>query len=124
MPYVSAFIDDGTVDAPMVAARIARARSSDAAALNIAGLRMVPVGTELASYLGRGSEQGLLVLEVPSWASAALRAGDVVLAVDGAPVRGTDRSDEVTAALPRFREAQLDILRDGVHHSVMLPARR
>ena len=94
------------------------------AALEIAGLRMVPVGSELASYLGKGSERGLLVVAVPSWARSALRAGDVVLAVDGEPVRSDDASDEVRIALPRFRDAQLDILRDSVHHSVTLPARR
>ena len=94
------------------------------AALEIAGLRMVPVGSELSSYLGRGSERGLLVVAVPSWARSALRAGDVVLAVDGEPVRSDDSSDEVRIALPRFRDAQLDILRDSVHHSVTLPARR
>jgi S1-C subfamily serine protease len=93
-----------------------------ASQVDIAGLRMVPVGRELASYLGAGSERGLLVLEVPQWARSVMHAGDVVLRVDGRDVRPT--SDEVTIALPRFREAQLDILREGVHHSVTLPARR
>lgn len=91
-------------------------------ALDIAGLRMVPVGRELATYLGAGSDRGLLVLAVPQWARDVVRAGDVLLRVDGRDVRPA--SDEVSVALPRFREAQLDILRDGVHHSVTLPARR
>jgi S1-C subfamily serine protease len=61
------------------------------------------------------------VLDVPQWARGALRAGDVVLSVDDTPVRSGDGYD---FSLPRFREAQLDILRDGVHHSVTLSARR
>jgi len=127
VPYATALLDDSSLSSPMVAAaKLRRASSEDAsaAALDIAGLRMVPVGDELATYLGRGSERGLLIIEAPQWAQSAVRAGDVVLAVDGTAVRPRDGSDEVTIALPRFREAQLDILRDGVHHSVTLPARR
>lgn len=126
-PITSAMLDDSAFGAPMVAAALApgtlRKRTS-AVSLDIAGLRMVPVGSELASYLGSGSERGLLVLDVPAWARDAVRPGDVVLSVDGTPVRSNDGADDVTVAIPRFREAQLDILRDGVHHSVTLPARR
>jgi S1-C subfamily serine protease len=64
----------------------------------------------------------LLVVEVPHWARSALRAGDVVLTVDGREVRPT--ASEVTIALPRSRDVQLDILRERVHHTVTLPARR
>jgi hypothetical protein len=122
----TAVLGDTDVPAPMAAA-VAMSDASVAARgtgsqVDIAGLRMVPVGRELASYLGGGSERGLLVLEVPQWARAVIHPGDVLLRVDGRDVRPT--SDEVTVALPRFREAQLDILRDGVHHSVTLPARR
>jgi S1-C subfamily serine protease len=100
------------------------ANASGGEALDIAGLRMVPVGAELAAYLGKGSERGLLVLEVPRWAQNALRAGDVVLTIDGQPVRSETGTDDVTVALPRFRDAQLDILRDSDRRSVILPARR
>ena len=124
IPYSSVLLDDSSINAPMIAAATRAGVRSKAAALDVGGLRMVPVGSELSSYLGRGSERGLLVLEVPDWAGHTLRAGDVVLSIDGTSVRSADRSDEVTVALPRFREAQLDILRDGVHHSVTLPARR
>ena len=114
--------DARAVTAAAVAMTDAAVGPREANALDIAGLRMVPVGRELASYLGAGSERGLLVVDVPQWARAVVHTGDVVLRVDGRDVRPT--SDEVTVALPRFREAQLDILRDGVHHSVTLPARR
>jgi S1-C subfamily serine protease len=124
VPFTSAVHDDSSVNAPMVEAAIDRGRTSNAAALDVAGLRLVSVGSELASYLGRGSERGLLVVDVPRWAQGSVRAGDVVLSVDGTRVRSGDGGDEVTISLPRFREAQLDILRDGMHHSVTLPARR
>ena len=127
IPFTSVLLDDSSVSTPMVAANVAAAArepGENPSALNIAGLRLVPVGRELAAYLGRGSERGLLVIDVPEWAASALRPGDVVLSVDGSRVRANDRSDEVTVALPRLREAQLDILRDRVHHSVTLPARR
>ena len=126
IPFTSALLDDSSVSAPMIAAAAAveREPAENPSALNIAGLRMVPVGKELAAYLGKGSERGLLVIDVPEWAASALHPGDVVLSVDGTRVRAGDGSDEVTIALPRLREAQLDILRDGVHHSVTLPARR
>ena len=125
VPYTSVLLDDSSRDAPMANA-ILRDPSSEGArgaTLDIAGLRMVPVGSELATYLGKGSERGLLVIEVPEWAHSALREGDVVLSVDGAPVR-TNEGNDLQFALPRYGEAQLDILRDRVHHSVMLPARR
>jgi hypothetical protein len=100
----------------------ATAPTRTGSSVDISGLRMVPVGSELATYLGAGSERGLLVIEVPEWARSALRAGDVVLVVDGREVRPTP--NEVTIALPRNRDAQLDILRERVHHTVTLPARR
>ena len=127
-PFATVLLDDSSITPPMVAAAALaedmRPRKTPAAALDIAGLRLVAIGSELAGYLGKGSEHGLLVVEVPEWARRALRAGDVVLAVDGTPVRSNDGADDVTIALPRYREAQLDILRDSVHHSVTLPARR
>jgi hypothetical protein len=126
-PFATVLLDDSAARAPMIArATLLDAPDgvSESAALDIAGLRMVPVGSELAKYLGKGSERGLLIMDVPAWARRMLRPGDVVLAVDGRPVRPRDGSDEVTIALPRDREAQLDILRDGVQHSVTLPARR
>src|SRR3954471_254596 len=123
MPFTSVLLDDSSRATTVVSA-VGRERGENPSALNIAGLRMVPVGKELAAYLGKGSDRGLLVIDVPEWAASALRPGDVVLSVDGSRVRADDTSDEGTVPLPPLRYAQLDILRDGVHHSVTLPARR
>lgn len=122
VPYATALLRDPRNESDAMSA--VSKEKGKGTAIDIAGLRMVPVGTELASYLGKGSERGLLVVAVPPWAHGAVRAGDVVLRVDGEAVRSDETSDEVRIALPRFRDAQLDILRDSVHHSVTLPARR
>ena len=113
---------------PAVAAAVVAPRRSEecacggaGASVNIAGLRLVPVGASLATYLGRGSERGLLVVEVPNWAQGVIDAGDVVLRVDGRDVRD---GSELSIDLPRFRDATLDVLRDGRVQSVILPARR
>jgi S1-C subfamily serine protease len=48
------------------------------------GLRATTVSDELEPYFGEGSARGLLVLEADvSW--APIRAGDVIIRVDGAP---------------------------------------
>lgn len=48
----------------------------------IPGLGLTPVSPELATYFGEGAENGLLVLKAnESW--SPLRAGDVVLRIDG-----------------------------------------
>lgn len=65
------------------------ADEADAAAgsstIHLPGLLIAPVTPELAEYLGKGSEEGYLVLEAGGqW--SALRAGDVLLTVDGASV--------------------------------------
>lgn len=120
--YRSALLGDGEMAFAKAAALTPDDATATGTAVNVGGLRMVPIGTELAAYLGEGSERGLLVTDVPEWARAALKAGDVVLRVDGREVR--PEADQVTIALPRLRDAKLDILRDGVHHSVTLPARR
>lgn len=96
----------------------------DASAVNVGGLRLVPVGASMATYLGRGSERGLLVIEVPSWARGALETGDVVLRVDGQAVRDASEPDSVSFELSRFRDATLDVMRDGRVRAVTIPARR
>lgn len=53
---------------------------------NLDGLRLTRVSGDLASYFGAGSEGGLLVLDAPApWST--LQPGDVILSVDGTPVR-------------------------------------
>jgi hypothetical protein len=59
-------------------------RDVDDDASSLRGLRVTVVSEELEPYFGEGSARGLLVLEAEeSW--APIRAGDVIVRVDGAP---------------------------------------
>jgi hypothetical protein len=64
--------------------RIEPRRDVDDDATSLRGLRVTVVSEELEPYFGEGSARGLLVLEAEeSW--APIRAGDVIVRVDGAP---------------------------------------
>lgn len=53
--------------------------------IRLPGLAIAPVTSDLAEYLGKGSEAGYLVLEASGpW--SALHAGDVLLSVDGTSI--------------------------------------
>jgi hypothetical protein len=77
--------------------------------LNVAGLRLTMVRDELVSYFGPESRDGLLVLEASDdWSD--LRAGDVILRVNGRKVRDGDRA---SLSIPTGRDVELEILRKG-----------
>ena len=79
------------------------------APFTLQGIRMSPIDSNLASYLGRGSERGLLVLEMPeSW--LGLTAGDVVLSIDGKSVRD---GDGIEVRIDSDREQCVELLRGG-----------
>jgi S1-C subfamily serine protease len=123
VPYATTLTRERATRDEMSAAAM-RDAANNSASIDIGGLRMVPVGAELSEYLGKGSDRGLLVIEVPRWARSAMRAGDVVLSIDGNRVRPDDGSDAVSVSLPRNRDAQLEIIRDSARQSVTLPPRR
>ncbi len=90
------------------------------------GLRLESVSGDLASYFG--VESGVLVLSAPpapEGAEAALKAGDVLLAVDGEPIRhpgdgfrtllGPERAADGQAA-----EITVEVMRHGVREIVRL----
>lgn len=61
----------------------------------IPGLSLAPVTRELAEYLGKGSENGYLVLESGGdW--GALHAGDVIISIDGTAVRDATITADAT----------------------------
>ena len=86
--------------------------------LRLPGLRLTKVTPDLASTLGRGSESGLLVLEA-SDAWDDLRAGDVLLAVDGTPVR---RGDRAAIRFDRGHDSRATVLRKGKRVEVSVEA--
>jgi S1-C subfamily serine protease len=79
----------------------------DDATFTLQGLRLARVNDDLAANLGRGSDRGFLILDVSRrW--NGLRAGDVLLEVDGRPVRAGSSArislgagDDHTAAVIR-----------------------
>jgi serine protease Do len=78
--------------------------------IGVPGLEMAPVSSDLASYLGVGSERGLLVVDVTDgW--QGLHSGDVILSVDGRAVRNRDGSTSfVYGKSPR---SVIELLRGG-----------
>jgi S1-C subfamily serine protease len=84
--------------------------NGDDATFMLQGLRLARVNDDLAENLGRGSENGFLILDAGRrW--SGLRAGDVLLEVDGRAVRNgssariaLDSSDDHTAEV--IREGQ------------------
>lgn len=70
------------------------------------GLRVATVSDELEPYFGEGSARGLLVLESDvSW--APIRAGDVIIRVDGTPATMESLRD----ALDSRRSTEVELLR-------------
>jgi S1-C subfamily serine protease len=90
----------------------------DDATFTLQGLRLARVNDDLAANLGRGSDRGFLILDVSRrW--NGLRAGDVLLEVDGRPVRDGNSArislgagDDHTAAVirdGRLRTVSVDV---------------
>ena len=81
--------------------------------LSVAGIRFSRVDAQLASYLGEGSQNGLLVLEVdPRW--SGILPGDVLLTVDGRPVAASNgRSVSLDISLSTSREQPVQLIRSG-----------
>lgn len=83
------------------------------------GIRFSPISANLASYLGRGSERGLLILEVPShW--TGITAGDVILSVNGTAVRN---GDTTSITIHDAKDQCVELLREGVAVKSTLRAR-
>ena len=91
----------------------------DDATFTLEGLRLARVNDDLAANLGRGSERGLLVLESNNrW--RGLRAGDVLLEIDGRPVRD---GSSALISLGTKDDHTATVIRDGRQHVVQLDVR-
>jgi serine protease Do len=84
--------------------------SASGAVFVLNGIRFSPINSQLASYLGAGSERGLLVLEIEDgW--SGLIAGDVLLSVDGRAV--VRARDDIAIVIDAARDLPVEILRGG-----------
>jgi serine protease Do len=93
--------------------------TGDEATFTLQGLRLARVNEDLAEYLGNGSEHGFLVLDAGNrW--TGLRAGDVLIEVDGKPVRDDDGA---RIALDTRDDHTAEVIRDGRRRAVEVRVR-
>ena len=91
----------------------------DDATFTLQGLRLARVNDDLAENLGRGSERGFLILDASRrW--TGLRAGDVLLEVDGRPVRD---GNSARIELGTGDDHTAEVLREGRQRVVSLDIR-
>ena len=91
----------------------------DDPAESLRGLRVTVVSEELEPYFGEGSARGLLVLEADeSW--APIRAGDVIVRIDGAPAT----TESLRDAKDSRRSTEVELLRRRRSLIVSLDGRR
>ena len=87
--------------------------------LELPGMQLAKVGEDLAEYLGAGTDQGLLVVEVEDlW--APLRSGDVILSINGRAVR---TGDAASVALGTTSANEIEIVRRGRRVTVVVDCR-
>lgn len=85
---------------------------------DVPGLSLSAVSEDLADYFGEGSDRGLLVLQAESsW--NPIRAGDVILTIDGAPATPARLRD----AADSRRSVRVELLRRRHQVSVTLRSR-
>ena len=86
--------------------------------LSLGGLRVSVVSGALSSYFGKGSEDGLLVLDA-SDAWHPLQAGDVILSLNGKSVRDGDHTE---VSLDSDQDNTFVVLRKGARVTVHVKA--
>jgi hypothetical protein len=72
-------------------------------------LELAPVNPQLGSYFG--TTEGVLVVDVPDPAPLALKAGDVVLSVDGRSVSSPDQLMRVLGSYDADETVRLNVMR-------------
>jgi len=89
---------------------------TDGATLSLEGLSLASVDRDFGQQFGRGAERGALVVRTrDSW--DPLRAGDVILTIDGRPVRDGNALD---VTIDRSRDQRVTILRNGREQTITL----
>jgi serine protease Do len=87
------------------------------------GVQIQPVTKEIADSLGLEQAQGALVSEPQSGGpaeKAGIKAGDVITAVNGAPVKDSRDLARHVAQLSPGASVKFDIVRDGKNQSITL----
>jgi S1-C subfamily serine protease len=84
------------------------------------GVEGIALTDQMAAFLGTAGKKGVLVVSVTSGspAAAVLKAGDVILAVDGKPVGETTELGRIISGKTAGSKAELRIVRDKKEISV------
>jgi membrane-associated protease RseP (regulator of RpoE activity) len=83
----------------------------------IEGVEFVELNPELGEYFG--TDEGILVARVAENSELGLRAGDVLMAIDGREVRSTDHARRILSSYEPEEEIRLRIMRQGSETEVL-----
>jgi serine protease Do len=87
------------------------------------GVQVQPVTADIADSLGMNKAEGALVAEPQSnspASKAGIKAGDVITALNGAPIKSSRELAQKISAMAPGTSAKLDILRSGENKSLTL----
>ena len=82
----------------------------------IGGMQLKEVTPELGEYFG--TTEGVLVLEAPSDSTLPLRAGDVILAIDGREVQSASHAQRILASYAAEETVSFNIMRKQQRQTV------
>jgi S1-C subfamily serine protease len=108
---------DGFAAGPARRGRMDATLSGDGGTVAMSGLRMTRVNADLATYFGEGAEGGLLVTSSEGEVWKNLREGDVIVSVNGTPVRQGDRT---RISLDSRQRTELEVLRKGKRQKIVI----
>jgi len=88
-----------------------------------AGLQLVEVGKDLGEYFG--TSEGFLVVKPPADSASPLKAGDVLLAIDGRKPQSVEHAFEILHSYAPGEKAKLEVMRKKQRTTLtwMAPAR-
>ncbi len=103
----------------LVKALLPQLRESGRVVRGYLGVSIQDLTPEIASALGMPARKGALVAEVqPNAPARDLKAGDVVIAVEGQPVDGAAQLTRRVAQLTPGKQVNLTVVRDGKQQQV------
>ena len=82
----------------------------------IGGLQLKELTPELGEYFG--ATEGVIVLEAPADSSLPLRAGDVILAIDGREVQSASHAQRILASYDAEETVRFNIMRKQQRQTV------
>jgi S1-C subfamily serine protease len=89
-----------------------------------AGLALVPMSRDLGEYFG--TADGFLVVKAPADSASPLKAGDVIIAIDGRKPQSVEHAHRILGSYAPGEKAKLDIMRKKQRTTLTwtAPARR